>query len=100
MLRGSLAGDDEDAAADDGADAQCGQSPWTERALQARAFAGIDVGKVGLLGEQALEIHREIFFFVRSGLVSPVLPGWPIIDEPGAKRPAARAGAFLRGDHS
>jgi hypothetical protein len=45
-----------------------------------------------------LEIHREIFFF-RSGLISPVLPGSPIIDNAAPKRPA-RGPALLQGDHS
>jgi hypothetical protein len=44
-----------------------------------------------------LEIHREIFFFVQSGRVSAVLPGWPIIDERSGKAAGREGRRFPSG---
>ena len=52
VFRGGLAGHDEDAGADDGADAEGRDAPWSERAAQGRAVAGVvGVGEVGLAGK-------------------------------------------------
>ncbi len=57
VLGRGLSRDHEDAAADHGADAERGQSPRSERALEARAFAGVRVGEIGFLREKSIE-HR------------------------------------------
>src|ERR1700759_2622454 len=50
-----LSRDDEDAAADHGADAERGQSPRPERALELRSVFVREFGEIGFLGEQAFE---------------------------------------------
>src|SRR5450432_1845378 len=80
MLCRSLAGDHENTAADHGADTESRQSPGSKRALEARAFAGISVGKIGFLGEQLAE----------HGFV-PMKILW-LVGLAGQKRPAYFAG--------
>ena len=63
VLGGGLSRDHENAAADHGADADRRETDRTERALQARAVAGVGVvGEVCFLGEQLAEIHGEVLY--------------------------------------